>query len=253
MSGPIETLVRGAGYEARADLLEAMDRAWSGLGRAGTWYSGADRLKIAAEARHAPDCEYCRACKAALSPYGVPGRHRSVTDLPEAVVDVAHRVVTNPSRLTESWFRRVLDQGVSEGEYAEVVGTVVTLVAVDRFLLALGLPTRDWPAAVPGEPARVEPPLAKKSYAWLRTVSTRDANDQLRRAWFGDRQPGFVPRVRQALSLAPDVLESFIPLSEAMYIPSLELALPAWSRPGLTRRESELIATRSAAYNDCFY
>lgn len=253
MSGPIERLVRGAGYESRSDLMEAMDRAWRDLGRAGTWYSGADRLRIAAEARRAADCPYCRECKAALSPYGVEGRHQSATELPDAVVDVAHRVVTNPSRLTETWFRRVLDQGVSEGEYAEIVGTVVTLVAVDRFLRALSLPTLDWPAATPGEPVRLEPPLSNKSYAWLRTVSTRDANDQLRRAWFGDRSPGFVPRVRQALSLAPDVLESFIPLSEAMYIPSLELAIPTWSRPGLTRRESELIATRSAAYNDCFY
>ncbi len=95
--------------------------------------------------------------------------------------------------------------------------------------------------------------MARKKYSWMRTVSARDANDQLKRVWYGDRQPGFVPRVRRVLSLAPATLELLIRASEAMYIRSLELGLPSWSRPGLTRKESELVATRSSAFNECFY
>ncbi len=249
----LERLLETSGFGVRDDLIRDLDAAWSHLGRPGTWWTGADRIEMAREVRHAASCAFCAECKKALSPYAPKGIHSTVANLPSAVIDVIHRVVTGPSRLTEAWFLRIIATGLSDGEYAEIVGTTALVAGIDRFMEALSLPAPELPVSLPGIPPREEPPNAKKSYAWLRTVSTRDANDNLRRIWFGDGEPGFVPRVRQALSLAPHTLESLCLMSEAMYIPSRHLVHPTWSRPALTRREAELVATRSAALNDCFY
>ena len=249
----IEHHVKNAGYAARDDLARDLDTAWAHLARPGTWWAGTDRIAMAREIRHATSCAFCAECKKSLSPYAPKGTHDSVTGLSCAAIDVIHRVVTDPSRLTEVWFQRTIAAGLNEGEYAEIIATVVLVVAIDKFMAALGLPAPEFPAPLPGVPPREEPPNAKKSYAWLRTVSTRDANEHLRRVWFGDGEPGFVPRVRQVLSLSPDTLESLGLMSEAMYIPSRYLGHPTWSRPPLTRRECELVATRSAALNECFY
>ncbi len=112
MRGPIETQVRNAGISAPEDLVQPLDHAWNRLGEPGTWYGGQDRLAIARETRHAANCSFCRQCKASVSPYSPQGEHESTTRLPAVVIDVIHRVVTDPSRLTETWFRQVLDKGM---------------------------------------------------------------------------------------------------------------------------------------------
>ena len=55
----------------RENLKREMDLAWTRLASAGTWWTGAERLAIAAEARHALTCDLCRQRKKALSPYTV--------------------------------------------------------------------------------------------------------------------------------------------------------------------------------------
>ena len=65
----------------RDDLLAAHRRAWQRLARAGNWWTGAERVAIAAEVRHAWQCSLCQARKAALSPYTIAGTHESVSPL----------------------------------------------------------------------------------------------------------------------------------------------------------------------------
>src|SRR5215471_18223222 len=96
---------------------EAHARAWGRIGCPGTWWDGAQRVAIAAETRHAPACALCHQRKEALSPAAIGGR----LALPDAVVEVVHRVRTDPSRLSKSWFRGVIAGGVSEEQYVETV------------------------------------------------------------------------------------------------------------------------------------
>jgi len=72
---------------------------------------------IAAETRRAPYCALCRRRKEALSPAAIAGKHDSLDELPEAVVEVIHRVRTDPGRLSERWFRDVIATGLGEEEY----------------------------------------------------------------------------------------------------------------------------------------
>ena len=65
-------------YEApgvREDLRAAQDRYWRRLARPGANWSGAERVAIAREARHAGGCEFCGRLRAALSPYALEGAH----------------------------------------------------------------------------------------------------------------------------------------------------------------------------------
>lgn len=104
------SFVRSA-YPVRADL-EATERgAWRRLGQSGTWWTAAQRVAIAAEARHATSCPYCRARREALSPRQVAGEHASLGQLPAAAVEAIHAIRTDPGRPTSDWYEGVIGQG----------------------------------------------------------------------------------------------------------------------------------------------
>jgi hypothetical protein len=121
----------------RKDLAGAHARAWARIGRPGTWWDGAGRIAIAAETRHAPSCALCRRRKEALSPAAIEGNHDSLAALPEVVVELVHRVRTDPGRLSERWLRGVIAAGLSEEQYVEAVSIVAHVVAIDT--MARGL------------------------------------------------------------------------------------------------------------------
>jgi hypothetical protein len=52
----------------RDDLAEAHERAWAAIARAGTWPTGEQRVAVAAEIRHAMQCDFCARLKNSLSP-----------------------------------------------------------------------------------------------------------------------------------------------------------------------------------------
>ena len=83
--------------------------AWTYLAQPGSWWTGADRIAIAAASRDAAFCPLCAERKAALSPFSVTGKHNSDAGLLNAsdlltakVLDAAHRITTDSARLTES-------------------------------------------------------------------------------------------------------------------------------------------------------
>ncbi|TFH21484.1 MAG: hypothetical protein E4H03_10570, partial [Myxococcales bacterium] len=86
------------GYRVRDDIVESQSRAWEALAQPGTWWTGAERVAIAREARAAWDCPLCRKRKSALSPYAVNGSHAAATDLSTVAIDAVHRIVTDPGR-----------------------------------------------------------------------------------------------------------------------------------------------------------
>ena len=62
-------------YAVADALAAAHSRFWRRLAGPGSWWTGAERVAIAIEARRARECELCRRRKQSLSPYFVNGEH----------------------------------------------------------------------------------------------------------------------------------------------------------------------------------
>jgi len=137
----------------RPELTKALDTAWRALGAPGVWWSGGERLQILSEARAARECKRCRVRKAALSPHAVAGRHDSATGLPAAAIEAIHRIVSDPGRLSEAWYRRTIELGLSDEAYVELLAVVAATTAVDTFDRSRGSPLRKAPATVCGDSA----------------------------------------------------------------------------------------------------
>lgn len=237
-----------AQFPVRSDISAAHTRAWERLAKAGTWWTGAERVDIAREVRAAWRCALCRERKAALSPGTVPGCHDATSTLPDAVIDAVHRLTTDPGRLSKDWFDRTRAAGVSDGQYVELVGVVVTVVSVDSFCRGIGIPAHPLPDPLPGEPSRYRPSQARTENAWVPMIAARaatGAEDGL----FGGGQTGNVIR---ALSLVPDEVRQLRDLSAAHYLSEKRMMDLAAGR-SLSRAQMELVAGRVSALRECFY
>ncbi|MDG2304255.1 MAG: hypothetical protein P8R42_06285 [Candidatus Binatia bacterium] len=80
----------------------------------GTWWTAAERVALVEESRNGHDCALCRKRKAALSPNVVRGEHDNLGQFSQNVVDVVHRIRTDPGRLSKGWYDSVIAGGVSE-------------------------------------------------------------------------------------------------------------------------------------------
>jgi hypothetical protein len=246
-----------APFAVRADIAAAHQKAWARLAHPGTWFPGQTRLAIAAEVRHATRCALCARRKQALSPYGLDGRHDSLGALPERMVEQIHRIVTDPGRLTRTWFDRVIASGTSDTEYVEIVGVVATVVSIDTFCRALGLPLPPLPAAVSGEPLRRRPKTAhQRGEAWVPMIHPKDLEGELETpeertlaAYWG----GVLANIRRALSLVPEEAYAWFQLVETQYLPGRWMRDFANEYRAITHAQIELIAGRVSVLNQCFY
>lgn len=237
-----------APFAIRADIGAAHAATWDRIASPGTWFDGETRVAIAAETRNARDCVLCAERKEALSPYSVDGSHDSLDDLPENIVEVIHRIVSDPGRLMQKWYEDSLASGLTEEEYVEIVGVTCSTISVDTFAHAAGLPQRPLPEAKPGKPSRVRPPQAKQGPAWVPWIGPEDGAET------GIAE--FAPEssnVRRAMSLVPDEAVGFMALVGAQYLDGG--AMQDFSRTGraLDRQQIELIAGRVSAINQCAY
>ena len=233
----------------RTGFAESHQRFWDRLAARGTWWTGAERVAIAREARAARDCPYCRERKAALSPHTVSGNHTTASDLSTAAVEVIHAVMTDPGRLTRKWYEARLADGLSDGQYVEIIGTVVALVSIDRFCRGIGVPEHPLPAPLPGETRRYRPASAGPDEAWVPMVPADNAGTPEADLW----PAGRTGNVIRAMSLVPDEVWTLNDLSAVHYLPNVQVRDPSASQGALSRPQMELIAGRVSVLNDCFY
>jgi alkylhydroperoxidase family enzyme len=238
-----------AGVAVRDDIRAAQRALWDHVRAPGTWWTGAERVAIAAESRAAGACALCRERRAALSPSAVPGRHATLGTLSPVVVDAIHRIRTDAGRLTRSWLDAVVAAGVDEPAYVELVGVVTMVTGVDCFCRALGVPPFPLPEPLPGEPSRYRPAAARPGGAWVPTIAPEDATGP-EADLYGDA--AFVPNIVRALSLVPDEVRMLRRMSDAHYLPIASIPDPT-ARRTLDRMQIELVAARVSALNECFY
>jgi hypothetical protein len=238
------------GMPVRDELRTAHRLIWEHVRAPGNWWTGTQRVAMAAEARRATNCPLCRARKKALSPSAVIGEHVDTGALPPNVVDVVHRIRTDPGRLSRAWFEGVVAAGLDAPHYVELVAVVTLVTGVDFFCRSLGLASFPLPDPVPGMPSCRLPASARPGTAWVPMIAPEDATGPE-----ADLYPPapFVPNIVRALSLVPDAVRTMWRSSDAHYLPVAEIGNPAARPAALDRMQTELIAARVSALNECFY
>ena len=239
-----------AGVEIRADLDDAHRLLWQHLASSGTWWSGAERVAIAAESRAAERCWLCSARKKALSPNAVAGRHDAFGSLGDGAVEAAHRLRTDPGRLSRAWYDEVRAAGLEEGPYVELVAVVAMTAGVDAFARSLGVPPPPLAEPRPGAPTRYRPATAKRNGAWVATIAAAEASGDEIDLYGG---AAIVPNIASALSLVPAEARTLRRLMEPHYMSLDFVPDPTHRRGALDRAQMELVAARVSALNQCFY
>ncbi len=138
------SLYSDSAYPVRDDLAEVHATQLSGWGMPGTWGTGAQRLAVAAEARRA-------GYEAGI--VDEPADPHAEVALPEAVRGVVRALAFALDDVDETFYRKALEDGLSDAEYVEIVGLVSRIANIDLFARGIGVPLRPLPAPEPGRPS----------------------------------------------------------------------------------------------------
>lgn len=235
----------------REDLPSAFRNFWTWLAEPGCWWTGPEKLAIAAEVRNARSCEFCAIRKEALSPSMAEGSHTIVQEvLPVAAVDSVHRIVTDATRLTKSWIDETFSGELTDGHYVELLGITVLMISVDQFHRALGLPLENLPDAKPGDPSGYRPSGAEPGVGYVPMIPENKLTPEDADLYAGSGAPNVI----RAMSLVPDCVRQMRMLSDVQYIPTGQLTdLDADPGRALDRAQIELVAARVSSINECFY
>ncbi|MGI9327806.1 MAG: alkylhydroperoxidase-related (seleno)protein [Pseudomonadales bacterium] len=244
--------MRHCSAPVRAELIDAHALLLNRIAHPGTWWTGVERVAIAAATRSARACSFCQERKAALSPYAMAGDHLVSSEysevLPASVIDIVHLATIDAPRMTAAAINALSDQGLSDAHYVEALGIAVAVRSIDQTCRALGAPLHQLPTPVPGEPSRTRPDVEPAGEAFVPMLAARQPappNDDLwdeNSIYYGLR----------AMSLVPDAVRDLRILSAAQYIP-LDKAADFSHGRSLGREQMELLATRVAVINECFY
>lgn len=236
----------------RDDIIDAHAVVLTRLALAGEWWTGAERVAIAAAARSVRGCSYCVERKAALSPYSVSGVHKVDPEidglLPAALIDIIHFAMTDAPRMTEAAISKLAEHGISDAHYVEALGIAVAIRSIDQTCRGLGVPLHPLPISVDGEPSRIRPevePAGEAFVAMMPAVQPVPPNDDL---WDADS----IFYGLRAMSLVPDAVRDLLVLSAAQYLP-MSIAGDFSQGRTLGRDQMELLAGRVSSINDCFY
>ncbi len=220
------------------DLRRGHSASWNAMGRAGDFFTAAQRVDMVRCARAAVQCELCQQRKQALSPYAVSGTHDGDSILDPELVDMIHRLRTDPGRLTHAWFAQLIDTTLSQQEYVEVVSVVTTSVIVDTLHQSLGLPLAKLPEPSPGQPQGRFNGKAVNTGAWVPVMEA--ATDIA-----GHGLPS-VPNIVRSMGLVPSAVELFFTTFSPHYsLADIQLSI--------SQAQAEFVAARVSSINECFY
>ncbi len=195
--------------------VDGLNREWDRLASPGTWWTGAERVAIAAVGRAARERE--------------PRPH---VDLPEAALEAAERLSADP-HVDESWVASLADAGLRAEAYVEVLGVVARLSAVDSFMFGIGMDhPQALPAPRPGEPSRETVAEAQLHGGLVPTVGR-----------------AFAPNALSGVAAEDAALHD---LHCVLYM-SLEEMGDLELVQGLDRAQIEFVAARTSLLNDCFF
>lgn len=209
-----------------ADHAAAVDGARTRLRHSGTWLD-ADQIAAAvarADAR-------CRQRGSAPWNHDLPDSGDLLSPAALAVID---KVAGDPGSVDGAWAAEQIS-ALGDGAYVELVGTTAVAVALRVHADAVGgEPEPITPASEPGSPTRERPDGLGDIGAHVPMLD-----------------PFPFANVARALSLVPSANETFYTLVRPLYSAAGFEKL-VWDTP-LSRPQVELVASRVAAMNECFY
>ncbi len=220
----------------RSDLAEAHDAGWAELGRPGAWWTGAQRVELARTVLLALDDDDVLA---PWVPVTSADRPIVVEHAPGEAHDLAYRIARHAGTLTEDIARSSIDT-LGALPYVELCALVSTVAAIAHFDRSAGLTRRPLPGPVDGDPTREQPASIEPAASnWVPVEAPADR----------------LPAVVQAYSAVPPADRTTWRMSDAQYMPGDQMVDPHWRRrpDGLSRPETELIASRVALLRECFY
>jgi len=160
-----------------------------------------------------------------------------------------HRIVTDPGRLSSTWYEALLDDGMMPEQLVEIAGILGILTIGDTLATAVGSVPSPLPTAEDGDPSRERPPGLELGGGWVPMVHPDKAEGAIKFAYESVAQAaGFVFNVARALTAVPaewgGFMGSFLINYDTHGAPE----------PGaLTRPQMELLAASTSAANECFY
>ena len=238
-----------ASVPVRGDFAASHQRFWGRLSRPGTWWTGAERIAIAAETRQAQGCALCNERRQALSPHTVAGDHERVSDLPDAAVEAIHAISCYSSKLTRGWYQSLLDKGLSDGQYVEIVGTVATVISIDEFCRGLDLAPHPLPEPIEGEPTGYRPKSAAPDEAWVPLVPRNNAGTPEADLW----PDGSLGNIIRAMSLVPEEVRTLRDLLPVHFVAYEKVREPNAGTGTLNRPQMELVAAKVSIMNQCYF
>jgi hypothetical protein len=239
-----------APFAIREDIKLAHRDYWQRLARPGSWWTGAERVAIAAESRRARTCAFCTERKNALSPYTQAYAHSNVSNLSARAVDAVHRVITDQNRITRTFVADNHAHGLSEEAYVELTGITVAVLSIDEFNRALGLQLEPLPEPLNGKPDEYRPENLTRDTGFVPMLRRDGAIGREQDLWSGER----TANVLRALTLVPDVVRDWKMIGSAQYL-SIEDMGDFGQQAGrsIDRMQMELVAGRVSSVNECFY
>lgn len=220
----------------RPEVAAAVRRAWAHIAATGEWWTGPERIAIAATARAAATDGRDGADDphrgAEDPPDGGAPRPSGVPRLPAPAREAAARIAARPASVTERWVRAQVE-ALGLERYVELVGVVARTTAVDTLTRLLDAPPEPWPEPADGQPRRRRADDLRDGPAWVPMGRFR--------------APPIV------LAAVPAEVEAQNDLSDVLYMPGAAMErLDAWRGP-LHRAHLETVATTVSHANQCFY
>lgn len=238
------TLYADSIYPVGEDLAAEHERQLAAWGKAGKWGSGAQRVAVAIEARRA-------AIDAGLLEAPGDGVGEAEVELPGVVRRVVRQVAVAPKDIEQDFYHQALADGLSDGEYVEIVGVVARITAIDVFARGIGVSLRPLPAAQHGTPSRERPATAVTELAWVPTVPNAPDGGAVAEDLYGGNPK---PYIMRALSLVPSETRLHMAQERVQYMPLEKvMQFDFQHHDGLTRPQVEVVAGRVSALNECFY
>lgn len=213
------------------------EQALQTIAGVGDFFTGAERVEMVRVARGALDCQLCAQRRSSVSPYSTQGAHDGPWALNDAVVELIHRLRTDPGRITKAWFDAIT-QKVSKQAYVEVVSVVASSVIIDTMHNAMGLGVPQLTPPRPGQPNKQYNEQAVEDGAWVPLLAVPNSPTETAQpqTW----------NITRALGLVPNALELFFNTFRPHYaLQDISLSL--------SQSQAEFIAARVSALNECFY
>jgi hypothetical protein len=237
-------------YTIREDLSQAYREYWARLAKPGSWWTGAERVAIAQECRNAVSCSFCAERKQALSPYNFAGEHDDGGILDPLVVDAVHRIITDQTRITQTYVQNNESSGISKEQYVELSGIVTVTFSIDEFHRSLGLPLEPLPDPEAGEPSHYRPAHAVDGTGFVPMIPADGNVGPEADLW----PEGANANVLRAYSVVPDAVRDWMLVGNAQYLSMSGMQIFAGDTGrSIDRMQIELVAARVSSHNECFY